>query len=436
MRRLVVIAMVMAVGADARDRRCRNTRAGERLEDACAGYAFFEAFPNSGAGTFGVCGTTAPTGAKGETLTFTRGSNGTCTKTATGGLATTGIANGDLVVLSNNQPRVEYDSQGVLGLLVESSRQNVLVRYIEYANAAWADVGTPTLTGSQTDPFGTTTAVQFDDNDGAAYEGRSQSVTVSAGAAYTAHCYVKAGTLAEARITLDGTANTITGLSATTWSVIEVTDASSSGVSIAFQALNGDATGDTGTVIWGGCQVEAGSYRTSIIPTTSAAVTRSEEAADFALTFSPTVGMCSASSMNVPTTSVWAAGSGTMSPIITKGAAGAALDGTLYFWPFSTAVGGALANDTAGVISAGQASYQPGVAATTQGRYFVRHPGGASNWTICTNASCTTSGVSSTWGTPSFTRVKVDRATAAAANAVAHIISRVQIDPDSTRCTP
>lgn len=246
-----------------------------------AGFAFFEAFPASGAGTSGVCSTTAPTGAKGETLTFTRGSNGTCTKTATGGLATTGIANGDLVSLSSNVARVEYDAQGVLGLLVESSRTNSVLRFIEYLNGAWADVGTPTLTGSQTDPFNTTTAVQFDDNDGAAFEGRSQAVTVSAGAAYTAHCYVKAGTLAKARITLDGTANTITGLSATTWSIIEVTDASSSGVSITLQVLNGDATGDTGTVIWGGCQVEVGSYHTSIIPTTSATVTRSAETATF-----------------------------------------------------------------------------------------------------------------------------------------------------------
>ncbi|UOF77436.1 hypothetical protein [Caudoviricetes sp.] len=263
--------------------------------------AFFEAFASNGRGTFGPCSTTAPTGAKGETLTFARASNGACTKTATGGLATTGIADGDLVVLSSNQPRVEYDSQGVLGLLVEASRQNVLVRYIEYANAAWADVGTPTLTGSQTDPFGATNAVQFDDNDGAAYEGRSQSVTVSAGAAYTAHCDVKAGTLAEARITLDGTANTITGLSSTTWSVIEVTDASSSGVSIAFQALNGDATGDTGTVIWGGCQVEAGSYRTSIIPTTSAAVTRSAETASFAPPWPSSVSISIAGNFVGPT---------------------------------------------------------------------------------------------------------------------------------------
>ena len=72
--------------------------------------------------------------------------------------------------------------------LVESLRAQVLFRFIDYANALWSDIGTPTLTGSQTSPFaGTyaTSAVQFDDNDGAAYEGRAQTVTVSAGVAHT-----------------------------------------------------------------------------------------------------------------------------------------------------------------------------------------------------------------------------------------------------------
>lgn len=53
------------------------------LRDGGTGYAQrvravdFEAFPASGAGTFGPCSTTAPTGARGETLTFTRASAAT-----------------------------------------------------------------------------------------------------------------------------------------------------------------------------------------------------------------------------------------------------------------------------------------------------------------------------------------------------------------------
>lgn len=392
-----------------------------------AGLAFFEAFPASGAGTSGVCSTTAPTGAKGETLTFTRGSSATCTKTATGGLVTSGIADGALVELSSNQPRVEYDAQGYLGLLVEESRQNVMVRFIDYANAAWADVGTPTLTGSQNSPWsGTyaTSAVQFDDNDGVAFEGRSQAVTVSAGAAYTMHCYVKAGTATDARITLDGTAATITGLSASTWSIIEVTDASSSGVSISAQAMVGDAVGDTGTVIFGGCQVEAGTYRTSIIPTVAAAVTRSAENADFPLALSPASGVSVAATLNVVSTSAMLAGSGLWLPSPSGGSLGAAFTSP-YVWHYAGSTGGNLSIDATGSASAGAAT---AVSGATSGRYYSTF---SAAWTVCRDASCAASGALS-WSGPTWTRLKLNATPGVTPSA--HLWSRICVDPDPSRC--
>lgn len=274
--------------------RCGAGRSTRGLECGGQSLAFFEFAPVNGAGMGTACACTTPTGAKGEAMTFTRTGNATCSKQ---GLATTGIANGDLVVCSGNQPRVE-SSGGVLGLRVEGSRTSSLLRFVELCDTAWGNVGTPALTGQtvtgtacvtttpQTSPFVGTfenAAVLIDDNDAAAQEGRSQSVTVSAGVAHTMHCYLKAGTLTSAAITLDGTSATITGLSTSTWSIVEVTDVSSSGVSIVAQVLNGSTAAGTGTVIWGGCQVEAGSYRTSIIPTTSAAVTRNAEVATVTL---------------------------------------------------------------------------------------------------------------------------------------------------------
>jgi len=249
-------------------------------------YAFFEAFPVSGAGTTTACSTTAPTGARGESLSFSRASSATCTRTATGGLATTGIGDADLSVLSTNVARVEYSSDGILGLLVEATRTNLLFQFIAIDTAVtWTDVGTPTLTTGQTSPFAgalATGAVQIEDDDGAAFEGRAQSVAVTAASAYFMHCYVKAGTRAEARISIDGTTQDITGLSATTWSIVEKADASASGANIPVQVLVGDAVGDTGTVIWGGCQVELGAYRSSIVPTTTIAVARAADDANFA----------------------------------------------------------------------------------------------------------------------------------------------------------
>ena len=278
---LVLLLLAQPV-SDSRVTRVERVPGG-RAEGGRSGvkaWAFFEAFPASGAGTFGACSTTPPTGAKGETLSFARTGAATCTRTATGGLATTGIADGDLSEMSGNQARVEYDSSGVLGLLVEALGVNVLPRFIEFANATWADVGTPTLTGSQTSPFtGTyaTSAVLFSDNDGAAFEGRSQPITVTAGAAYFGYCFVKAGTATSARIVLDGTAATITGLSSSTWSIVEVADVSASAASVTLEVDVGSTTATTGTVTFGGCDVKAGTRRTSIVPTAAAAVTRNED---------------------------------------------------------------------------------------------------------------------------------------------------------------
>jgi hypothetical protein len=269
--------------------RCEAGRSGRGLECSTDSLAFFEFAAASGAGMGSACACTTPTGAKGEPLTFTRTGDATCSRR---GLATTGIANGDLVTCAANLPRVE-PSGGVLGLRVEGARTFSLLRFIDIANALWADVGTPTLTGGQASPWTgalSTSAVQMDDIDAAAQEGRSQTVTVTAAVAHTMHCYVKAGTLTSAAISLDGTVATITGLVTTSWSIVEVTDASSSGVAIAARILNGSTAAGTGTVIWGGCAVEAGSYRTSIMPTVASAVTRNAETTSLTSTVLPLTG--------------------------------------------------------------------------------------------------------------------------------------------------
>ena len=246
--------------------------------------AFFEAFPSNGAGTSGACSTTPPTGAKGEVLTFTRASNGTCTKTATGGLATTGIADGDLVVLSSNQPRVEYDSGGVLGLLVEASRTNVNLQSANLANGIYSNVGTPTVTANTTvSPDGTTTMATIQDTSGAALEGRSQTVTVTAGQPYTLSVFVKAGTLSAVTVSLDGTTATCTSLSATTSTRCIVTDASASGAAIVASVTAGTVVSDTGSFKAWGQQVEQGNYASSYIPTGAGTATLGAELGTFAV---------------------------------------------------------------------------------------------------------------------------------------------------------
>ena len=311
MRRLALFALV-ALTAEAGGRfersnaRCQAGRSARGL--GCEDYAYFEFAPASGAGMTQACACTAVTGAKGETVTVARTGAATCAKQAN---ATTGILAGDLVeCANNNEPRVEV-ANGNVSLRVDAARTNVLLRFIDYTNGAWADVATPTATTGQTSPWAGTyasSAVQYDDNDAVAFEGRTQTVTVSAGAAYTMSCYVKGNSLTKARLSLDGTTADFPSLSTTTWTLASVTDASSSGVAIAAQVLNGTVAGDTGTVIWGGCQVEAGSQVTRMIPTVAATATRNAEVPSVALASAmPMSTMCVAATVDLvgaPTTGV------------------------------------------------------------------------------------------------------------------------------------
>lgn len=215
----------------------------------------------------------APTGARGEALSETRASVQFCES-----------SDGTGTLLPSNRLCVTRGgTTAAQGSFVQSA-----LRTEEIDNAAWADVGTPTVTAnSVVSPGGTLTADTIDDNDGAAFEGRSQSVTVTAAAAYTMSCYAKAGTLAKVRLSLDGTTGDTTTLSSSSWTRVSVTDASTSGVSVSAQVLVGTATTDTGTVYVWGCNVTPGSSVRPYIPATSAAVTTAAEVPYFTLTSAP-----------------------------------------------------------------------------------------------------------------------------------------------------
>jgi hypothetical protein len=401
--------------------RCEAGRSGRGLECSTDNLAFFEFAPASGAGMGSACACTTPTGAKGEALTFTRTGDATCSRS---GLATTGIANGDLVTCAANLPRVE-PSGGVLGVRVEGARTFSLQRFIDIANALWSDVGTPTLTGGQASPWTgalSTSAVQVDDNDAAAQEGRSQTVTVTAAVAHTMHCYVKAGTLTSAAISLDGTVAAITGLVTTSWDIIEVTDASSSGVAISAQILNGSTAAGTGTVIWGGCAVEAGSYRTSIMPTVASAVTRNAESAWVASGFPASADFCAVASVqtsnpisaNLP--HFWEARSGAGDR-----------------WGLFAASGGASSAVTLQRNGAPTAANAATFAAGSIARGLARVTGTTSE--LCLNGSCA-SGTSSNTAAAKVLSIGVFDGQTSPSFQLDGIVTRVQTDPSPSRCTP
>ena len=374
----------------------------------------FELGGTGGVGMGTACAGAAITTAGGLATSWSRAGSATCAKQ---GPTTTGISNADLVTIGSNLPRVESFS-GNLAVLSEPAATNLLPRFIEYNDATWANVGAPTQTTGLTSPWTGTyasSAVQYNDTSAVAFEGRTQTISVTAATQYTMCCYVKANSLTSATVSLDGTTNSITGLSSTTWSLVSVTDASSSGVAIAAQILSGSVVGDTGTVIWGGCQVEAGSYCTSMVPTAAASASRAVDQG-LTATLPSAVGpsMCLAATYAVRNSAVGAVN------IAFLGASG-----TTEFGVYRT-------NDTAAGFDIASSVTAPAVASqgTTAHRLFLSDASG-------TRSARFDNGVVSAPAasiTAAGTQVRVGVGPSAAAPTNGWIWA-VQID-GPTRCTP
>jgi hypothetical protein len=285
----LLLAMALA-GPPAPD--CERVRCPrERTREAGASFAFFEFAPANGAGMGSSCSCATPTGAKGEAMTFSRASSGTCLKTV--GSVPQTIANGDLVTCSTGQPRVMPgpDGTSVNGLLVEAARTNSLLRSQEFDNAAWTKSGTftPTVTADQAvAPDGTTTADRFQlvAVTAAQSTGVFQAFSI---AAATATVFLKGngGSGVVDLAQFNGVTYTCVTCSFTAsgWTRCENDNISAGGASTYFLGnLGAQCAGARSAqdfFAWG-AQWEAGAYPTSYIATTSAGVARAKEVATFA----------------------------------------------------------------------------------------------------------------------------------------------------------
>jgi hypothetical protein len=211
----------------------------------------------------------------------------------------------------NSAPRFDHDptTGESLGLLVEESRQNLCLQSEDFSTT-WVNVESSENVNAIIAPNGALTADALVENTASAAHALSQALAFVSGFSYTYSIYVKAGTRSEVRITLGQAAfgaggSTLTvnlfdgSLIAQTsadnydiisvgngWYRISLTDTAASSASAAIVvfptvgnvgAYSG-VSGDEAIYLWG-AQVEAGSFPTSYIPTTTAAATRAADVA-------------------------------------------------------------------------------------------------------------------------------------------------------------
>lgn len=266
-------------------------------------YAFFEFAPSSGAGMGTACACGTVTGAKGEAVTFTRASSAYCTKE---GLATTGLTTTSMVLCGTNQVRVEGDGNGVLGILVENARTNIVIQSQDIMDATWglffSGVVTPVRTSNQgVAPDGTTTADRLQVPacpTAGHYSVIGQALTATA-AAKVASVYVKGYAGSDGGIQIQtndpggaGVAK-ICSYNPDTWTRCSTASFAYAGTGNQVfigcnntAAVGGANSGAADVLVWQTDLVD-GAYATSPIPTTTAAVTRAVDSASAVLTPAP-----------------------------------------------------------------------------------------------------------------------------------------------------
>lgn len=435
---LVAFASFAQGRFDRASSRCAQGRSSRGLP--CADLAFLEFAPTSGAGMGVACACTAPSGAKGETFSFSRSGSAMCSKV---GYATTGIANGDLVnCASSDTPRV-VQSQGSLGVMVESSSTNLALRSQEFDNAAWVKdsvgVALPTVTANAaTAPDGTVTADQVDFPATTALQHSVLIQThgdVTGSHAFT--LYVRGVSSGGSFDVCNGNATfgcTTCTFVSTSWTrCLDTRSSISSGMVFVgnYSDSNGGIVRSANSVYLWGAQVEARTYGTSYIPTVAASATRNGELSGFTKSVPTTAGVCVAATLELASLSALPAGGGLIAPQLTSGAWNANATSP-YVWPYTAILGDQASVDGTGSSAAptGGSGFVP-TAMTNPVRVLAGNTG-TGFWRVCVNGSCATT-ASGAWASPTYTAIKFFAQTTTVSAA---IWSRVQVDPGPTRCTP
>jgi hypothetical protein len=217
------------------------------------------------------------TARKGPTPVFTRGSTGTFVG-----------SNGLIQSAAINAARFDHDpvTFASRGLLIEESRTNICLQS-ENFGTTWAAGGCAVSVNTDVAPDGNTTADSVNITNAAGHF-LAQSIAVSASTAYTFSFWVKRGTATALSYSVfNNTAgsNIVAPTSyysqtSSAWARVSFTFTTPVGcTSIAVYMLRDG--GSTGTVLLWGAQLEAGSFPTSYIPTTTGTLARSADVCSY-----------------------------------------------------------------------------------------------------------------------------------------------------------